>query len=319
MWIFLALISALCLGFYDISKKRALTLLSVVDVLTYSVCLSSVILMLPLFISRLWPEALPELMYVPRIDATAHAMIMLKSLIVLASWIFAYIALKHLPLSLVSPMQATRPMWTLVGALFLFGERLNLWQWLGVVCALGSIFAFSLYSRHQKGAIRSALTPNQGWYYVCLILGILIGACSGLYDKYMMRRYDHNAVQVYYTIYQALMMLVVYAYTHYRAAHSTSNQTAQPSTCTLLPPTSSLLPVIGISIFLVLSDYVYMLALTDPAAMIAVVSTIRRGGAILSFGYGVLVLREPDPWPKVACVVGVATGLAFLALGSLLL
>ena len=144
MWTLLAFISALCLGFYDISKKIALANNRVIDVLTLSVCFSSLFLSIPLILSRLCPDLmLGTHFYVPTMDLTAHLFTLLKSAIVLSSWIFAYISLKHLPISVVSPMQATRPMWTLIGALLIFDERLNPWQWLGVVLAIGSIFVFS--------------------------------------------------------------------------------------------------------------------------------------------------------------------------------
>ena len=147
MWTILAFISALCLGFYDISKKIALRDNRVVDVLTLSVCVSALLLSVPLWLSRLCPEMMSGThFYVPALDLQAHLYTVLKSVIVLSSWVFAYISLKHLPLSVVSPVQATRPMWTLVGALLIFGERLNPWQWTGVVLAIGSIFLFQLSS-----------------------------------------------------------------------------------------------------------------------------------------------------------------------------
>ena len=145
MWTVLAFISALCLGFYDVSKKIALRENRVIDVLTISVCVSALFLSIPLILSRLCPDTMMDThFYVPQMDSTAHAYTLLKSVIVLSSWVFGYISLKHLPISVVSPMQATRPMWTLVGALFIFQEHLNSWQWIGIVLAIGSIFVFSL-------------------------------------------------------------------------------------------------------------------------------------------------------------------------------
>ena len=207
MWTFLAFISALCLGFYDISKKIALRDHPVVDVLTLSVCFSAVLLSVPLICSRFCPAMMVGTpFYVPTMDLQAHLFTVLKSLIVLSSWVCAYMALKHLPISVVSPMQATRPMWTLVGALLIFGERLNTWQWIGVCIALGTILAFSFFTRKPRNS-RDYRDPRINRYYVALALAILLGAASGLYDKYLMRRYDHNAVQVYYTFYQAVMMM----------------------------------------------------------------------------------------------------------------
>lgn len=306
MWTFLAFISALCLGFYDISKKIALRDHPVVDVLTLSVCFSAVLLSVPLICSRLCPAMMMETpFYVPTMDLQAHLFTVLKSLIVLSSWVCAYMALKHLPISVVSPMQATRPMWTLVGALLIFGERLNTWQWIGVCIALGTILAFSFFTRKPRNS-RDYRDPRINRYYVALALAILLGAASGLYDKYLMRRYDHNAVQVYYTFYQAVMMIGVWVIEYAR----------HPRRSPRVISFSSFLPIALISIFLIISDNVYMLALRDPDSLIAVVSTIRRGGAVIGFAYGLLFLKEENPLPKVLCMIGIGVGLLCLAFGA---
>ena len=324
MWIVLSFISALCLGCYDISKKIALRENRVIDVLTLSVCISTVLLSVPWVLSRVCPEMMTATpFYVPQLDLAAHGLVVVKSMIVLSSWVFAYISLKHLPLSVVSPMQATRPMWTLVGALLLFGERLNGWQWLGVSLAIGTVFVFSF---RNKQTIRNTRHTPAGRYYVALALAILIGACSGLYDKYLMRSYDHNAVQVYYTFYQALMMLVVWGIERgIRAKKEQANWAkreqanwAKREQAKWGLELKGAWWVIGlISVFLIISDNVYMLALRDPDSLIAVVSTIRRGGAVIGFAYGLLFLKEEDPWKKVACMVGILAGLICLAIGSM--
>ena len=312
MWTVLAFISALCLGFYDISKKIALRENKVIDVLMLSVCFSSLLLSIPLILSRLAPELMMSThFYVPELDRTAHLYTILKSVIVLSSWVFAYISLKHLPLSIVSPMQATRPMWTLIGALLIFNEQLNTYQWIGVLLAIGTVFIFSF-----KGPQPIAHSQKQNSYYIALALAILIGACSGLYDKYLMRRYDHNAVQVYYTFYQAVMMLVVWTIDRYVTTKKTDKNAPTDRVKFLFRHPSSLLPILLISVFLIISDNVYMLALRDPDSMIAVVSTIRRGGAVIGFAYGLIFLKEEDPWRKVACMLGILAGLVFLALGA---
>ncbi len=315
MWTVLAFVSALCLGFYDISKKIALRENRVVDVLTISVCVSSLFLSIPLIFTRLCPEMmLGTHFYVPSLDGTAHAYTILKSIIVLSSWFFGYISLKHLPISVVSPMQATRPMWTLVGALLLFNERLNGWQWVGILLAIGSIFVFSF----RRKTISNALSTNTNnkYYYICLAFAIISGACSGLYDKYLMRQYDHNAVQVYYTFYQAIMMLIAWAIFNrknikYQISYPKGTITSN------LRFIKRIGVIVLISLFLIVSDNVYMLALRDPDSMIAVVSTIRRGGAVIGFAYGLLFLKEPDPVRKLCCMGGILAGLVCLAMGSL--
>ena len=304
-WVILAFLSALCLGFYDISKKVALRDNSVVDVLTASVLISSCILLVPLLLSRLAPSLMTETaFFVPTLDLRGHLLTVLKSVIVLSSWLCAYLALKHLPISIVSPWQATRPMWTLIGAMLIFGERLNPWQWTGVLLAIGSIFAFQLSTLNSTQYTLHIKHSTLNIYYLALALAIIIGAGSGLYDKYIMRLYDHNAVQVYYTLYQAVMM-IVFCYIHHRRHPSTLDSRL-----------STLLPIALISVFLVISDNVYMLALQDPDSMIAVVSTIRRGGTVIGVAYALIILKEKDPYKKVLCMLGILAGLICLALGS---
>ena len=47
--------------------------------------------------------------------------------------------MKNLPITIVGPINATRPVMVLVGALVVFGERLNFYQWIGVLM-LSSLF-----------------------------------------------------------------------------------------------------------------------------------------------------------------------------------
>ena len=182
----------------------------------------------------------------------------------------------------------------------IFGERLNGWQWAGVLIAIGTIFLFSFTHKSEGGLTH---TQEMYKYYFCLALAILIGACSGLYDKFLMRRYDHNAVQVYYTLYQAVMMLIVWSIAHKRESGKVSIKRVGV--------------IMLISIFLIISDNVYMLALRDPDSLIAVVSTIRRGGTVIGFAYGLIFLQEKNAIPKICCMAGIILGLICLALGSM--
>lgn len=302
MWILLAIVSAFCLGCYDVSKKNALGGNHVMLVLWLSVGCSSLLLLPMLLISRFCPEWLGgTLFYVPTVEPKVHLLILLKSALVLSSWFFAYIAMKHLPITLVSPINATRPMWTLLGALVLFGEVLNNWQWAGIAVALFSFLAFSFVG--QKEGIR--FTHNR--YVYALLLGTFLGAASGLYDKYLMRQFDHNAVQVYYTVYQFLLWSAVVGIA----------MIVRPSFRTQIGSITHFGWIIGISLFLVLSDFVYLLALSYPDSLISVISTVRRSGVVIPFLYGVFVLHDQHAKQKAICLLGVLTGMLFLLLGTL--
>ena len=65
-----------------------------------------------------------------------------------------------------------------------------------------------------------------------------------------------------------------------------------------------------------MADFVYFYALSQPHAMISVVSMIRRGSVIVSFLFGALIFREHNLKTKAVDLLLVLLGMVFLYLGS---
>lgn len=298
MWLSLAFLSAFFLGCYDINKKMAVNSNAVIPVL----CLNTIfcaLLLTPLFLlSRLLPDSIEgTIFYVPTIRTTDHLFILVKSCIVLSSWIFGYYATKHLPLTLTGPINATRPVMTLVGAMLIFGERLNAYQWVGVVLTLFSIFLLS-----GSGKKEGVNFKNNRWI-LFIFLAAVLGAASGLYDKYLMQSISSTSVQFWYNLYQSLLMLVVLIIVWYpRRTKST--------------PFRWRWNIIMVSLFLTLADFVYFYALTDPDAMISIVSMVRRSSVLVSFAGGVLFFNEKNLKGKAIDLVLIIIGMFFLYLGT---
>jgi len=298
MWLILAFISAILLGSYEVFKKVSLEKNAVIPVIFISILFSCLTLLPFLLISEFSPATLKNsLFFVPRVDFHAHMLFILKAVIVLTSWLFAYFALKHLPLSLASPIKATQPMWTVVGAVLIFGEKLNGYQVAGVGITLVSFFMFSFAGKKEGISFRT----NKWFWYI--VLATLTGAVSGLYDKYLMKKFDVMSVQIYYTFYQALIMGLITLFLWVPTRKKTT-------------PFKFKWAIFWISFFLVTADFVYFYALTLPDSMISVVSTIRRSGVIVPFLYGAFVLRDKNIKLKVIDLIGVLIGMFLLYLGS---
>lgn len=298
MWLGLAFLSAFFLGCYDISKKMSVQNNAVIPVLFFNT-LFCTLLLSPLFlISGIVPGVLENtIFFVPAIDLKAHAYIILKSLIVLSSWIFGYFATKHLPLTITGPINATRPVMTLVGALLIFGERLNLYQWIGVLLTIISFFLLSVTGKKE------GINFRHNKWVIFIFLAAVLGAISGLYDKYLMQRLSSTAVQFWYNLYQCLMMLAVLIILWYPKRKKN----------TLFKWKWSILLV---SLFLTLADFVYFYALTDSEAMISIVSMIRRGSVLVSFAGGVMFFHEKNLKGKAIDLILIFIGMFFLYLGT---
>ena len=297
MWLSLAFLSAALLGLYDVAKKRSLTGNAVMPVLLLNTLFSSLIF-LPTILSAEfglgWFDATP-LASAPG-TAQAHLLVLVKSSIVLVSWIFGYFGMKHLPITIVGPINATRPVLVLLGALLLFGERLNAWQWTGVLLALASLVLLS------RSGCREGVDFRHNVWILCLAVAAVTGAASGLYDKYIMSRLDAAFVQSWYNLYQLGMMTVVTALLWWPRRRESPFHW-----CWSIPL---------ISIFLSAADFAYFCALREEGALIAVVSMVRRGSVIVSFLCGALLFHERNLRSKAVDLALILVGMFFLWLGS---
>ena len=291
MWILFAFVSATLLGFYDVFKKQSLRDNAVLTVLLLNCLFSSII-----FLPMIW--------YAPFGGWEVQRYIVLKAFIVLSSWICGYYAMKHLPLTIVGPVNATRPMLVLLGAIFIFGERLNLFQWTGVLLAISSFLLLKL------GGKKEGIDFMRNRWALCLIAAALLGACSGLYDKYLMSSPEEGGlglnrltVQSYFNFYQLAIMLIVVMLERWKGQSENSFKWRWT--------------IPFISIFICAADLAYFYSLSLDDAMISVVSMVRRGSVVVSFMMGAFLFHERNLKSKAVDLVLVLLGMLCLYLGTI--
>ena len=299
MWVGVAFISALMLGLYDVAKKRSLTGNAIVAVLWFNTFISTLIFLPVVFDSELSLGILANTSfnYEPT-DLFSHLLVAIKAVITLSSWICGYYAMKHLPLSIVGPVNATRPVVVLVGAVLLFGERLNLWQWGGVLLTIASLYLLSVSSRKENVSFSSR-------HAVAMFMAMLLGAVSGLFDKYIISEHslDPMFVQSWFSIYQLAIMTVLLLVIWY------------PRRSTDKFHWTWAIPLI--SIFVSLADYCYYHAIDIEGSMIAVISMIRRFSVVVSFVCAALIFGEKNLKSKAIDMVLILVGMILLAIGSI--
>ncbi len=320
VWFVLALVSALCLGFYDVLRKYSLRSNAVLPVLMVSTLTSSVIL-LPLCVASAMGALTPQdWAYIPSISAHDHLLLIGKAAIVLGSWVFVYYGMKNLPLSIVAPIRATAPVWTLVGALIIFAERPNATQWVGLLVAFAFFFLFSVAGR------REGINFKANKWVWCVVAGTLIGACSALFDKHIISGAHINrmAVLFYYSCYQFLMtiplLLIIWwparrKFKEARKADGAESDNALAERVGYEPfRWKWTIPMIGIVI--IAADFFYYGALASPGSMISLISPIRRCNAIVSFSLAALLFHERNMLRKGLCLLGILAGIGIIICGS---
>lgn len=298
MWVGVAFLSALMLGLYDVAKKRSLTGNAVVAVLWFNTLISTLIF-LPVVLDSEFSLGVLEETALSYSATTpfSHLLVAVKAVITLSSWLCGYYAMKHLPLSIVGPVNATRPVVVLVGAVLLFGERLNAWQWSGVLLTIASLYLLSLSSKKENVRFSSR-------HAVAMFAAMLLGAVSGLFDKYIISEHslDPMFVQSWFSIYQLAIMSLLLLLLWY------------PRRDTDKFHWSWAIPLI--SIFVSMADFCYYHAIDMDGSMIAIISMIRRFSVVVSFICAALIFGEKNLRSKALDMILILIGMILLAIGS---
>lgn len=310
MWLTLAFTSAFLLGLYDTSKKQALKNNAILPVLTLNTLINA-LLLLPLIILTAVDALSPSSpLHTPSYAWPEQGYILVKAILVLASWLFGYYGIKRLPLTIVGPINATRPVLVLIGAITIFGEQPTPLQWLGIITAILSIY---LLSRSSK---KEGINFTHSRAIIYILLANILGALSGLYDKYLMAPtpngglgLDQTAVQAYNNIYQFFLIIPFCLYYLSAVRHAKSYGHA-------VTPFRWHWSIPLISIFLTAADLVYFHALTQPDAMISIVSQVRRSSVIVTFVIGALFLHEKNLRSKTVDLTLLIISMLFLYFGS---
>lgn len=296
MWLVLSLLSAFFLGLYDVAKKGAVNRNTVFPVLFFST-LSGTLCALPaVIISTVNPSLAHKFhFFVPHLSFSVHLLIMAKSAIVGTSWVLSYFGLKNLPITIASPLRATAPFFTVLGAITLFGERPTVNQWIGIFMILAAYLLYSKSTRNE-GNIKAPVI-----WIIFMILSAITGAISSGFDKYLLQLRGLPPLFVlfwflfYLTLIYGLIVLLIW----FPKRLVTTPFSFRPA-------------IIFVGALLVLADIAYMTALSDTQAKLALVSSIRRTNVLISFIGGVVLFREGNIRRKLLPFTGIIIGLLLI-------
>ena len=321
MWSILAVFSAILLGLYDVAKKTALKKNGVLTVLLVATALSTLFLA-PFF--RLGP-------------ASGFLRLGLKAVLVTASWISGMIGLKMLPLTTVSTIKGSRPVFVVLFSIILFGEHLNWMQWSGIALALVALWLLGRTSR-ADGTVKARRTG-----FIWMGVSVVTGVVSALYDKYIMKGMEPLFVQswtnLFITVILGLCILV-----HRLSVRLAGG--ASPDFASLIPPTpdgagpsrsrshgrlrSGEAPpadltapafqwdwtLVLVAVLITGADALYFFALKQPNALLSVISVVRRASVLVTFILGAIIFKEGNLRAKSLNMLLMAAGVALLLLGS---
>ena len=296
MWMYLGLLAALFLGLHNLCKKHAVQGNEAFPVLLGTLTAGFLCLLPFYFGSQYFPKQTHQIgLFIDVLSWQTHGFIFIKSCIMAASWLLAYQALKHLPITIVTPIRSAGPFFTFIGAIFIYQERPTFWQWIGFFLIIFSVF---LYSRIGK---KEGLNFKRNKWIFAIIGATFLGASSGLYDKFLIQQLalSPQTLQFWFCWYTILIILTILAVTWFPYA---DKRKAFKWRWTM--------PAVGV--LLQLADYFYFKALQDPEALIMLLSAIKRSQILIAVLVGGLIFKEKNKRKKLIPLAGIMIGVVLI-------
>ena len=281
MWALLAVFSAVLLGLYDVAKKKALQQNGVLAVLLVATALST------LFVS-------PFLSAGPAKDLLRLA---LKAVLVTLSWISGMIGLKLLPLTTVSTIKGSRPVFVVLFSILLFGEKLNWMQWVGIAIVLVALWLLGRTSKGD-GSVKARRTG-----FIFMGVSIVTGVASALYDKHIIAGMEPMFVQSWTNLFITVILAICVGV---KALIDGEKREKIRWDWMLLV----------VAVLITGADALYFFALKQPGALLSVISVVRRASVLVTFIFGAIIFRETNVRAKALNMLLLATGVVILLLGS---
>ncbi|MCR5014076.1 MAG: DMT family transporter [Bacteroidales bacterium] len=301
MWVTLSLVSAFFLGLYDIFKKKTVVGNAIIPVLFYSTMVSALIFLPLILLSRFRPELFSEgfwnHFYVEPLTAKQHLLVFGKTALILVSWMFSYSAMKHLPITVVGPVNQLRPAISLVLLFLIFQEHLVWTQWTGVALAL-----VSFYLMNRSGELEGIHFKTNKWVYMLLASAVLV-ALSGVYDKFLLSKETISpaTIQAWYTVYDFMMMAVLLFVVWYPQREK--------------QPFEWRWGIVAMAVFVSIADVIYLSGLNQEAAVVVLIPLILYGvRLVVSFVYGAVFFKEENIRSKLLPLMMVLAALVFMCI-----
>lgn len=298
-WLLLSLLSSFFLGLYEIAKKESLRGNAVPPVLFFNVLTSTVVYTPIILISHVFRDEVDsDWIVVDALSWNDHLLLAAKSLLAGSSWIFASFALKHLPVSIAAPIRASSPFVTIMVAVAFMHERPTAGQWAGIGVVLAAFYSFSLVGKKE------GIVFHKNRWIACMAVATLLGACSSLYDKYLLSTcgYRTATVQAWFSIYLVPVMLPLLLrwYLHQRKDTPFQWRWSIPM----------------IALLLLVSDFLYFYAIEQPGGLISLISPLRRTSVIIAFIAGIRMYGEQNWRSKALCIAALMVGIGIITMFS---
>lgn len=282
-WLYMVIISGILLGLWDLTKKKVLKNISVLNVLfLYS-------LFCFIFISFEFSNA---------IQVTPHFIIVIfiKCLIVFFAWGLSFTAIKYLPISVIAPFDTLNPLFSIILGIFILNERLGIIQAVGITIMLISYYFIS------KVGSKEVVNILKNKYFYFMICSALLNAVSATIDKIALRKINSGQMQFWFSLFMTLLYFSALLLNAFKTKEN------------LKLKFNFYIPLM--SLLLLVSDRIYFNAVNVPTSQISIIMPVRKISIFVSVIIGGLLFKEKNIKEKFWCICLLVIGIILVFMGK---
>ncbi|MBO5261756.1 MAG: DMT family transporter [Clostridia bacterium] len=290
LWVILILIYGIFKGLREALKKKAMETNSIVEVLFFYT-LFAFLMTIPMSISsNLFGVSLKY-----------HLVLVLKAFIIFAAWLCALNSIKRLPLSVYSVMDMGRIISSILLGVWLLGEKMGVFQVLGIVLVVLGITLVNLKTRQgvdEKASKR---------VIILVAISGLLNSISSVMDKWLLSKEPNRFLFGSETIETSQLQFwyMLYLVAFYGIYILIKREKINAVKCIKCPW------IWILSLLFVVADKCLFIANSDPNSTVVVMTLVKQSSVLVTIFMGWLIYKEKNiPW-RIAC--------AFLVIGGIML
>lgn len=289
----MVLIYGILKGVRDVSKKKALELNGLVEVLLVYTLISFVMVV-------------PDVRNAGGVPAREMLLIAFKSFIIFGSFTLSFYTIKKMPVSLYGVLELSRLVFSMVLGVFVLGEAIGLMQGIGITIVIIGLLMlkFSPDRLKRKEAVVSGQSagvsekPDDsrlGLMVFLTLVSCFLGAASGVMDKVLMKTLTGSQLQFWYMLYLLIFYLIFTLIT--RTGINWKSVLKNPW-------------VWVISILFIIADRCLFIANGIPESRVTVMPVLKQICVVVTIILGRIIFKEKHIVYRLICALVIIGGIA---------
>lgn len=191
-WILLTIIYALCVGIFELGKKKSMEKMSLYDTLvgfsTFALIGAAILNKDMFFIGY---------RYIP--------IILLKAVVIVISWILCMKALKNMQMSTYGITRLSQIIFTIIMSILILREYLTAQIIIGIIIVIISLI---LVNKIDNDNIKIE-EKNTCKYVILLMIGMFFSSCSAIIDKMVLKNITSTQLQFWFLFFLMISYWII--------------------------------------------------------------------------------------------------------------